>query len=111
MTTTAEPSATQRDIQRLAGEIGEIKELMRRMTETMSRITVIDERINMMQKFDDRTDRRMDSIENQLRKLHMDYERDKTRVHTTIWLVRALWAAAGAGALAWAVPLLQVAPK
>lgn len=107
MTTTNSAAATHRDIQRLADEIGEMKELMRRMTEAMSRITVIDERMTMMQKFDDRMDRRMDSIEENFRKLQMEYEKDKTRVHTTIWLVRAMWATAGAGALAWIAPLLQ----
>lgn len=111
MTTTDNAAATQRDIQRLADEIGEMKELMRRMTEAMSRISIIDERMTMMQKFHDRVDRRLDTLEADLRKLHMEYERDKTRVHTTIWLVRAGWAAAGAGLLAWLVPFIQGAPK
>lgn len=109
MTTTDSHAATQRDLQRLADELGEMKELMRGMAETIQRISVIDERIGMMQKFDDRTDRRIDALDESVRQMRMDYERDKTRVHTTIWLVRALWAVATAGALTWLLPLMQLA--
>lgn len=108
MTTTSDQNvATQRDLKHLADELGEMKELMRRMTEAMQRITVIDERIAMMQKFHDRVERRLDTVEKSVRDIYIDYERDKTRVQTTIWLVRAMWAAGGAAAFAWVLPILQ----
>lgn len=98
--TTTETPASQRDLQRFADELSEMKLLMRQMTENIQRITVMDERITVLQKSDDRGDRRLDSMAEDLRGLRMEYERDKARVHTTIWLVRALWAVAG-GLLVW----------
>lgn len=108
----------------LVHEVREMKGLMSQMVEALTRITLLDERQQVvgafMQKLDERMARaelrqheaeianalvkggasRLTSIEAGFREMHLDRERDKARFQAVVWMVRGLWAVAGGGIIA-----------
>lgn len=111
----------------LAQDVGEVKSLMGKMVEAINRITLLDERqqvvAGFMQKLDERMGRmetrqheaeiahavagtsrsRMESLEVGFREIHLERERDKARFQTAIWLIRGVYAAVGLGGIAAAL--------
>jgi hypothetical protein len=116
----------------LAREVGDMKGLMSQMVDALTRITVIDERQQVvgvfMQKLDDRMARmeqrqheaevlnataqggaqRLTAIEAGFRELHIDRERDKARFQAVVWMVRGLWAVSGAGVVGMGAMLVKL---
>lgn len=116
----------------LVRDVGEMKSLMSQIADAITRITVLDERQQVvtgyMQKLDDRMERmelrqhkadvdnalvqgnanRLASMEAGFREMYLDRERDKARFHAVVWMVRALWAVSGAGVLAMAGVLFRM---
>jgi hypothetical protein len=107
------------EFHKLAGDVGEVKLLMVKMVEALARISLLDERqqtvSTFMQKLDARMERmearqhdaeiksalagggfgRLEALETGWREIYIDRERDKARIQTMVWMVRALWAVAG----------------
>lgn len=117
------------EFQSLNRDIGEMKSLMSQMVEAISRISLLDERQQVvaqaLQKLDERMARmegkqqdadiaralsqassdRLNLIDMGFRELHIERERDKARFQTVIWMIRGLWATVTAGGLGVAVKL------
>lgn len=107
------------EFQKFSSELIEMKTLMGRMVEAIQRITLLDERqqvvATFMEKLDDRMGRmegrqheaeiaavvirsstsRTDALELGYRELHIERERDKARFQTAVWMIRGLWGAVG----------------
>jgi len=107
------------EFHKVAQDMGEMKALMGRLVEAIQRITLLDERqqvvAGFMEKLDDRMGRmenrqheaeiasvvirsstsRTDALESGYREIYIDRERDKARFQTVIWMVRGLWAVVG----------------
>jgi hypothetical protein len=110
-------------------DIGEMKTLMSKMVDAISRISLLDERQQSvtlaLQKLDERMARmeskqqeadiaralsqasadRLNLIDMGFRELHIERERDKARFQTVIWMIRGLWATVTAGGLTVAAKL------
>lgn len=127
-----EKQVSSHEFHSLAREVGEMKGLMSQMVDALQRITVIDERQQVvgvfMQKLDDRMARmeqrqheaevqnassqagagRLSAIESGFRELHLERERDKARFQAVVWMVRGLWAVAGTGVIALGALLIKM---
>lgn len=114
-------------------DIGEMKKLMSQMVDAISRISLLDERQQVvqhaLQKLDERMARmehkqqeadvaraltqasadRLNIIDLGFRELHIDRERDKARFQTVIWMIRGLWATVGVGGAGVLLKLFWVA--
>jgi hypothetical protein len=119
----------QHEIHALAQDVSEMKSLMSKMVDAISRIGLLDERQQTvtaaLQKLDDRTSRievrqqdaeiaravnqqsadRLNLIDTGFRELHIERERDKARFQTVIWMIRGLWATVTAGGLGVALKI------
>lgn len=122
----------------LKQDVTDMKSLMSRMVETMSRITVIEERQHAASEATNKALERMEQIterqhayelanagntsvvsqvgriETVIRELHVESERNKARFGTVVWMVRGLWAivglTVGSGGLIWITHALTIAP-
>lgn len=114
------------EFQALVEDMRDMKNLMSKMVDAISRIGLLDERQNViatsLQKLDERTGRmeakqqqaeihsavtqishdRLGVLDAAVRELHVERERDKARIQTIVWMIRGLWAFAAAGGLAFA---------
>lgn len=105
----------------LKQDITDMKSLMSRMVEALSRISVIEERQNQFAATAGEALKRMeyiaqkqhqndianaihvnmaarvDLLEAAVRESHVENERHKARFDTAIWMIRGLWAAVGLG--------------
>ncbi len=112
-----------REFSALKQDITDMKSLMSRMVEAMSRITVIEERQHTMAQSTSKAIERMEAIterqhayelvnaesastvgrvgrlESVFQDLNIESERNKARFQTVVWTVRALWAVLGSGAI------------
>lgn len=119
----------QHEIHALAQDVSEMKSLMSKMVDAISRIGLLDERQQTvtaaLQKLDERTVRiedrqreaeiaralsqagtdRLNLIDAGFRELHIERERDKARFQTVIWMIRGLWATVTAGGLGLVIKL------
>lgn len=119
-----EKTVSHAEFHSLVRDVGEMKGLMSQMVEALTRITLLDERQQVvgafMQKLDERMARmehrqqeaeianalsqqgasRLTNVEAGFREMHLDRERDKARFQTVVWMVRGLWAVSGAGIVA-----------
>lgn len=115
-------------------DMTDMKSLMSRMVETMSRISIIEERQHnhaqisekVATRLEELTERqhqmdvsnaangslnsRVSTLELQVRESHVESERNKARFDTVVWLVRALWAVVGSGGLLWLFHAVQATP-
>lgn len=113
----------------LSQDMSEMKTLMSKMVEAISRISLLDERqqvvAHALQKVDERMARmeskqqeadiaralsqssadKLNLIDSGFREMHIDRERDKARFQTVIWMIRGLWATVTAGGLTVAAKL------
>ena len=127
--TSLKETISYQEFQSLNRDIGEMKSLMSQMVEAISRISLLDERQQVvaqaLQKLDERMARmegkqqdadiaralsqassdRLNLIDMGFRELHIERERDKARFQTVIWMIRGLWATVTAGGLGVAVKL------
>lgn len=127
--TAPKETISYQEFQSLNRDIGEMKSLMSQMVEAISRISLLDERQQVvaqaLQKLDERMARmegkqqdadiaralsqassdRLNLIDMGFRELHIERERDKARFQTVIWMIRGLWATVTAGGLGVAVKL------
>lgn len=127
--TSPKETISYQEFQSLNRDIGEMKSLMSQMVEAISRISLLDERQQVvaqaLQKLDERMARmegkqqdadiaralsqassdRLNLIDMGFRELHIERERDKARFQTVIWMIRGLWATVTAGGLGVAVKL------
>lgn len=117
------------EFQKLTQDMSDVKSLMSQMVEAISRISLLDERQQVvataLQKLDERIARmevkqqeadiaralgqasadRLNLIDTGFRELHLERERDKARFQTVIWMIRGLWATVAAGGLGVATKL------
>lgn len=124
-----EKNISYQEFQGLNRDINEMKGLMSQMVEAISRISLLDERqqvvAHSLQKLDERMARmetkqqdaeiaralsqassdRLNIIDLGFRELHIERERDKARFQTVIWMIRGLWATVTAGGLSVAFKL------
>lgn len=127
--TAPKETISYQEFQSLNRDIGEMKSLMSQMVEAISRISLLDERQQVvaqaLQKLDERMARmegkqqdadiaralsqassdRLNLIDMGFRELHIERERDKARFQTVIWMIRGLWATVTAGGLGVAAKL------
>lgn len=127
--TAPKDTISYQELQSLNRDIGEMKKLMSQMVEAISRISLLDERQQVvaqaLQKLDERMARmegkqqdadiaralsqsssdRLNLIDMGFRELHIERERDKARFQTVIWMIRGLWATVTAGGLGVAAKL------
>lgn len=127
--TAPKETISYQEFQSLNRDIGEMKSLMSQMVEAISRISLLDERQQVvaqaLQKLDERMARmeskqqdadiaralsqassdRLNLIDMGFRELHIERERDKARFQTVIWMIRGLWATVTAGGLGVVVKL------
>lgn len=127
--TSPKETISYQEFQSLNRDIGEMKSLMSQMVEAISRISLLDERQQVvaqaLQKLDERMARmegkqqdadiaralsqassdRLNLIDMGFRELHIERERDKARFQTVIWMIRGLWATVTAGGLGVAAKL------
>lgn len=120
-------TVNQAEFRSLVQDVGEVKSLMGKMVEAINRITLLDERqqvvAGFMQKLDERMGRmesrqheaeiahavantarnRMENLEIGFREIHIDRERDKARFQTVVWLIRGVYAVVGVGGIAAAL--------
>lgn len=120
-----------REFSALKQDITDMKSLMSRMVEAMSRITVIEERQHTMAQSTSKAIERMETIterqhayelanaesastvgrvsrlELAFQELNVENERNKARFHTVVWTVRALWAAIGSGVIGGVILFAQ----
>lgn len=123
----AEDNVNLAEFRSLVQDVGEVKSLMGKMVEAINRITLLDERqqvvAGFMQKLDERMGRmesrqheaeiahavantarsRMENLEVGFREIHIDRERDKARFQTVVWLIRGVYAVVGIGGIAAAL--------
>ena len=119
--TAPKETISYQEFQSLNRDIGEMKSLMSQIADAITRITLLDERQQVvgafMQKLDERMARmehrqqeteianalaqqgasRLTNVEAGFREMHLDRERDKARFQTVVWMVRGLWAICGTG--------------
>lgn len=119
-----EQTISYQEFHSLSRDIGEMKGLMSQMVEAINRISLLDERQQVvsqgLSKLDERVARlehkqqeadiaralnqastdRLNLIDMGFRELHIERERDKARFQTVIWMIRGLWATVAAGGLA-----------
>jgi hypothetical protein len=122
------------EFQSLSQDMGEMKTLMGRMVDAINRITLLDERqqvvANFMEKLDDRMSRmetrqheaelasviirgatsRTEALEVSYREMHIDRERDKARFQTVVWMIRGLWGIVGAIGIGGIVAVARMFP-
>lgn len=118
----------------LKEDMTDMKSLMSRLVETVSRITIIEERqhnqIQISEKVLARLDEvtahqhqiditnaansslatRVSTLETVVRESHIESERNKARFDTVVWLVHGLWAVVGSSGLLWLFHTLSAAP-
>jgi len=118
-----EQTISYQEFHSLNRDIGEMKGLMSQMVEAINRISLLDERQQVvsqgLSKLDERVARlehkqqeadiaralnqastdRLNLIDMGFRELHIERERDKARFQTVIWMIRGLWATVAAGGL------------
>jgi len=123
MGTQDEQTISYQEFHNLNRDIGEMKGLMSQMVEAINRISLLDERQQVvsqgLSKLDERVARlehkqqeadiaralnqastdRLNLIDMGFRELHIERERDKARFQTVIWMIRGLWATVAAGGL------------
>ena len=123
MGTQDEQTISYQEFHNLNRDIGEMKGLMSQMVEAINRISLLDERQQVvsqgLNKLDERVARlehkqqeadiaralnqastdRLNLIDMGFRELHIERERDKARFQTVIWMIRGLWATVAAGGL------------
>ena len=119
--TSPKETISYQEFQSLNRDIGEMKSLMSQIADAITRITLLDERQQVvgafMQKLDERMARmehrqqeteianalaqqgasRLTNVEAGFREMYLDRERDKARFQTVVWMVRGLWAICGTG--------------
>ena len=112
---------TPAELHNLVRDVREMRGLMSQIADAITRITLLDERQQVvsafMQKLDERMARmehrhqeteianalarqgasRLTNVEASFREMHLDRERDKARFQTVVWMVRGLWAICGTG--------------
>lgn len=127
--TAPKDTVSYQEFQSLNRDIDEMKKLMSQIVEAISRISLLDERQQVvaqaLQKLDERMARmegkqqdadiaralsqassdRLNLIDMGFRELHIERERDKARFQTVIWMIRGLWATVTAGGLGVAAKL------
>ena len=118
----------------LKRDMTDMKSLMSRMVETMGRISIIEERQHnhalisekILSRVDEVTSRqhqadifnatnmsassRTEVLELAVREMHVENERQKTRISTIVWMVRGAWGAIGSGGLLWLFHAMTVLP-
>lgn len=135
--TTDQAIVNSREFSALKQDITDMKSLMSRMVEAMSRITVIEERQHTMAQSTSKAIERMEAITERqhayeltnaesastagrvgrlelvFQELNVENERNKARFQTVVWTVRALWAVIGSsaiGAVIWITQMLARIP-
>lgn len=127
-----EQTISYQEFHSLNRDIGEMKGLMSQMVEAINRISLLDERQQVvsqgLSKLDERVARlehkqqeadiaralnqastdRLNLIDMGFRELHIERERDKARFQTVIWMIRGLWATVAAGGLTVMAKLFSV---
>lgn len=127
-----EQTISYQEFHNLNRDIGEMKGLMSQMVEAINRISLLDERQQVVSqglgKLDERVARlehkqqeadiaralnqastdRLNLIDMGFRELHIERERDKARFQTVIWMIRGLWATVAAGGLTVMAKLFSV---
>lgn len=132
MSKEEEQIVTHQEFQVLVRDMNDIKGLMGKMVEALSRISVLDERTvtvnGFMQKLDERMGRmearqhdadiaravaqtsasRVDVLSKGFQEMHVERERDKARFQTIVWMVRGLWAVAAMGGVTYLSNLISI---
>lgn len=111
---------TQGEFNSLSRDVAEMKALMGKMVDAISRISILDDRQSsvaaVLVKVDERLARleeaqhraelsaaresvspvRITNLESSVREMHVEREKDKARMQTIIWVVSGAWALVGA---------------
>lgn len=119
----------------LRSDVADMKALMARMADAMTRLALLDERqqgfaetnkeilrrIDTMEKNQQQaalqaaaagdTGSRIKNLEETFREMHIEREKDKARFQTVVWMIRGLWLVAGSGAAGVIFNLFQTLPK
>lgn len=120
------------DFRQLRAEVADMKTLMGRMTDALTRLALLEERQQAVSgvtskileqvesirasqheaeiRFASYGDvvKRVERVEQAFRDLHIERERDKASLRTVAWLARGAWALIAAGGLVWVARLVNI---
>jgi Asp-tRNA(Asn)/Glu-tRNA(Gln) amidotransferase C subunit len=109
----------------LSTEVSEIKVVLNKVVEAISRLALFEERqdnvakttnkiLERVERIEERQHRsdiesatnanqgeRLKVLENVVKEMHIENERNKAQFQTVVWMVRGFWALVGSGGLLW----------